>query len=34
MLFNTKKKMKLEVEEIVQFLFVELGNNIASQSEE
>lgn len=34
MLFNTEKKMKLEVEEIVQFLFVELGNNITSQPEE
>lgn len=34
MLFNTEKKMKLEVEEIVQFLSVELGNNITSQPEE
>lgn len=34
MLFNTEKKMKLEVEEIVQFLSAELGNNITSQPEE
>lgn len=34
MLFNTEKKMKLEVEEIVQFLSVGLGNNITSQPEE
>lgn len=34
MLFNTEKKMKLQVDEIVQFLFVELGNTITSQPEE